>query len=139
MNINRIITNCHKIAKSHAPKKSRNLVDNAIKITKRHSNGFTINYSYVNAYYIEYVEEGTKNKDGSDRIRARKFIAGTVTHISDYLYAINDGQQNRYMSMSSRASNIINRDLYNSSPDYRKLIQERSYEMINKRYYEESG
>jgi HK97 gp10 family phage protein len=131
MNLNKIITDCHNIAKSFAPVDSGNLRENAIKITKRTKNGFTINYSYINAYYIQYVEDGTPNQ------KAQHFIRDTYLYIVEYLNSLAKNSRQPYGKESKYRSRTMDTRLYNHNPDYRTLVHERSYGEINKRFYEE--
>ncbi len=133
----RIITNCHRIAKSLAPLKSGNLRENAIKITHRRSNGFKINYSYVNAYYIQYVEEGTHDIQGKWVIKPRRFIKKTAEMVADYLEAYYNSGKNRYGKKINNALNDYNKGLYATSRDYRELVHEKSYETVYKRFMKE--
>ncbi len=121
-----MITDCHNIAKSFAPIASGNLRENAIKITRRKSNGFTINYSYVNAYYIQYVEDGTEKQ------KPQHFIRNTYLYLCEYFNSMANNTRQPYKNYNR----TIDTQLYNFNPDYRKLVQERSYEMIKRRYNE---
>jgi hypothetical protein len=126
MDINKIITDCHNIARGMAPKRSGNLRNNAIKITKRKSNGFTITYSAVDANYIKFVEEGTKNKDGSVRIQAQNFIEQTWINLSNYLHALDNGEEDLYKYSNREYKTIGKRELMSGNPDYRRAIHRQS-------------
>jgi hypothetical protein len=126
MNTNKIITDCHNIARGIAPKRSGNLRNNAIKITNRTSQGFTITYSAVDANYIQFVEEGTKNKDGSVRIHAQHFVEQTWINLSNYLNALDKGEKDLHKYANKNYKSIGEKELMSGNPDYRRAIHRQS-------------
>ncbi len=102
------------IAKSLAPIDSGNLRHNAIKLLRR-KNGFTIKYSAVDAYYIEFVEDGTKNQ------KAQRFIENTYKTLSEYFANVGKGNE-----QGENTKNNLNMELYRDNPDYRRLVHRES-------------
>jgi hypothetical protein len=73
----------HNIAQMFAPYDTGNVRFNAIK-SFRTSDGFAIRYSLSDAFYIYFLEEGTKNKGGQKHVG---FIANrTVPAIANFIY-----------------------------------------------------
>ncbi len=107
------------IAKSLAPIDSGNLRHNAIKLL-RHKDGFTIKYSAVDAYYIEFVEEGTSKQ------RPQYFIERTYIALSNYFANVDDGNEKAYNKQGEKAKNDLNMELYRDNPDYRRLVHRES-------------
>lgn len=116
---NKMITDSHRIAISLAPVKSGNLSKNAIRVFRRR-NGFTINYSAVDAYYIEFVEDGTKYQ------KAQGFIKETYKQLLEYFFNVENGYTNAYNKQGETARQIINKELYRDNIDYRRLIHTQS-------------
>jgi len=117
---NKLITDCHSIARGFAPKDTLNLSKNAIKIVNRSSNGFTIRYSSVDANYIGFVEEGTKYQD------AQHFIARTYIELSMYLNTLGRKNTNKITKSINTARQLGDIDLYKDNPDYRRLVHAKS-------------
>jgi len=97
------------IAMAMSPYDTGNLRFNAIKRIAK-PNGFIINYSLAEAYYIYFLEEGT-----SKSLQHQGFIANrTVPAISNYLYqkyeAQNKKQVTKWQSISREAANDIDID-----------------------------
>jgi HK97 gp10 family phage protein len=118
INKNKVIRDSLRIAKSMSPIDSGNLRENAIKIVNRSKNGFTIRYSSSDAYYIDFVEYGTKYQD------AQKFIEKTYIQIATYFASV--GMKQRQIANS--AKNSLNRDneLYRDNADYRRIVHRQS-------------
>ena len=116
---NKMMTDCHRIARSLAPKRSRNLELNAIKLLRRR-NGFTIKYSSTDAYYIEFVEEGTSMQ------KAQNFIARTYIELCNYFANVESGNENAYNKQGETARQKLNMELYRENPDYRRLVHRES-------------
>ena len=123
---NKIITDCHNIAKGLAPIDSGNLRYNAIKIKNRTQNSFTLNYSLTDAYYIEFLEEGTKNKDGSVKMNATHFIENTIHHLVIYLNAVAQGKQAGNINTITKARLYKDNELLQNNPDYRRFVHAKS-------------
>ena len=111
---NKMMMDSLNIAKSLAPIDSGNLRHNAIKLLRRR-NGFTIKYSGVDAYYIQFVEEGTSKQ------KAQGFILNTYLQLSNYFANIDNGE-----SSSKRATEKLNMELYRENPDYRRIVHTNS-------------
>jgi len=120
MDTNKIIMDCHNIARGIAPRRSGNLRNNAIKITNRSSKGFTITYSATDAFYIKFVEEGTKNQ------RAQGFIEKTYLHLANYLHEIGNGKNAKYKIANQQYKVKGERELFTENTDYRKLMHRQS-------------
>ena len=86
---NTMISHSHSIAKGLAPYDTGNLRENAIKIRDRRFDRFTILYSASDAYYIKYVEEGTKQRKG------QRFIERTFHILSNYITNMVNGERVR--------------------------------------------
>ena len=100
------------IAMAMSPYDTGNLRFNAIKRIAK-PNGFTINYSLAEAYYIYFLEEGTQKS-----IIHQGFIANvTVPAIANYLFqkyeAQNKKQVTKWQSISREAANDIDIDSKN--------------------------
>jgi hypothetical protein len=100
------------IAMAMSPYDTGNLRFNAIKRFIR-PNGFTINYSLDEAFYIYFLEEGT-----SKSLIHQGFIANrTVPAIANYLYqkyeAQNKKQTNQWQRISREAANDMDIDSKN--------------------------
>ncbi len=111
---NKMMMDSLNIAKSLAPIDSGNLRHNAIKLLRR-KNGFTIKYSAVDAYYIEFVEDGTKNQ------KAQRFIENTYKTLSEYFANVGKGNE-----QGENTKNNLNMELYRDNPDYRRLVHRES-------------
>lgn len=73
---------CLGLARSLSPYKTGNLRFNAIQANIT-TDGFIINYSLADAYYIYFLEEGTRKST-----KHKGFIGTkTVLMVADYLYA----------------------------------------------------
>jgi hypothetical protein len=97
------------IAMALSPYDTGNLRFNAIKRVMR-PQGFTINYSLDDAFYIYFLEEGT-----SKSLQHQGFIANrTVPAIANYLYqkyqAQNKTQTSKWRRISREAANDIDID-----------------------------
>ena len=97
------------IAMAIAPYDTGNLRFNAIKRVVR-PNGFTIQYSLADAFYIYFLEEGTQKS-----MIHQGFIANrTVPAIANYLYqkyeAQNKTQTSKWQRISREAANDIDID-----------------------------
>ncbi len=104
---------------SLAPYDTGNLRHNAIKILRR-KNGFTIKYSAVDAYYIQFVEEGTKTQKGQG------FIEKTYITLANYFANVENGIQMLNQDANKEAKNKLNMELYRENPDYRRLVHRES-------------
>jgi len=116
---NKMITDSHRIAKSLAPRDSGNLRENAIRVIRR-KNGFTINYSTVDAYYIQFVEEGTTKQ------KAQNFIARTYIELSNYFANVEKGNEKAHNKQGETTRQKLNMELYRENPDYRRLVHTQS-------------
>lgn len=97
------------IAMAMSPYDTGNLRFNAIKRIAK-PNGFIINYSLAEAFYIYFLEEGT-----SKSIQHQGFIANrTVPAIANYLFqkyeAQNKKQVSKWQKISREAANDIDID-----------------------------
>jgi len=120
MNENKIIMDCHNIARGMSPKKSGNLRNNAIRITNRTSNGFKITYSGVDANYIAFVEDGTQYQD------AQKFIYRTWLHLVGYLNSVCNGENNPHKYASKTYKMIGEKELLTENTNYRRAVHRQS-------------
>jgi len=126
---NKMISDSLRIAKSLAPIDSENLRYNAIRVTNRNSNGFTITYSSVDAYYIQFVEDGTEYQE------AQHFIENTYINLSNYFDAIGNNDRISNIYRNSIAQDKLNKELFKDNPDYRRLVNSRS----TFQYYQNQG
>ena len=117
---NKIITDCHSIARYLAPKDTGNLSRNAIKIRNRTQNSFTLTYSATDAYYIGFVNEGTKHQP------AQHFIENTVQHIVVYLNSVSQGKQPANHRVLTKAIASNDNELLQGNPDYRRFVHTQS-------------
>jgi HK97 gp10 family phage protein len=111
---NKMMMDSLNIARDLSPIDSGNLRHNAIKLLRR-KNGFTIKYSSVDAYYIEFVEEGTSKQ------KAQHFISNTYVTLANYFANIGDNKQT-----NTKQNDNVNMDLYRNNPDYRRLVHRNS-------------
>jgi len=120
MNINLIIDNCYKIARGGTPYASGNWREHALGVTNRRENSFTINYSELHAYYMKFVEEGTKHQDAQHTIR------NTFIMLAQYLDEYGNGRRIGLNIGNAKRSGRFS--LYRDNPDYRVLVHDRSIE-----------
>jgi hypothetical protein len=116
---NRMMMDSLIIAKNNAPVKSGNLSQNAIKLIRK-KNGFTIKYSTIDAYYIQWVE------DGSIKQKGQHFILETYKQLAEYFANVEQGNKRAYNQQGSIARSKINMELYRENPDYRRLVHRES-------------
>jgi len=117
---NKMISDSLRTARDLAPKDTRNLELNAIKVTNRTSRGFTIKYSGADAYYIQFVEEGTSKQE------AQHFIERTYLALVHYFNSIEQGNGRANSNTNKSSKQEIDRELYNDNPDYRRLVHRQS-------------
>ena len=119
---NKMMSDSLRIAKSLAPIDSGNLRHNAIKLLHR-KNGFTIKYSGVDAYYIQFVEEGT---NGKRKQKGQHFILNTYLNLVNYFANIDDNKHSDNYNRNLIAKNTLDMEVYRENPDYRRLVHMQS-------------